>query len=102
MKPFKLAISILVFPLIAFAQTDSGYECSMGELVRRVAIERNESGPVICEIAYYKDNESPGERQVLWNAENDAAYCDARLAEFSEKLEGWGWTCVARNEDATD
>ena len=94
MKLLKIAISLLVFPLIAVAQTSSGFECTMGEHVRRVIVERNDSGPVICEVAYYKDTESPGVRQALWNAENDASYCEDRLAEFAEKLEGWGWTCV--------
>ena len=34
------------------------------------------------------------EDQVLWSAQNDAAYCDFKAKGFVEKLEGWSWTCV--------
>jgi hypothetical protein len=102
MKPFKFAISLLVFPLFAIAQTGQGIECTMGEQVRRVVVESDVPAPLICEVAYYKDTEAPGERQALWNAQNDAAYCDARSEEFVAQLEEWGWTCAARAENDTE
>jgi hypothetical protein len=95
MKLPTFALGLLGFPLIAVAQSDERYQCTMGDSTRRVVIERQGSEPVPCEVAYYKDNEAPGERQVLWNASVDAAYCGARAAEFVSRLEGMGWSCVA-------
>jgi len=55
---------------------------------------------VPCEVHYYKDTEVPGEGQVLWRASNDAGYCEAKAAEFFEKLRGMGWTCWSDSEGA--
>ena len=95
MKLPTFVLGLLGFPLIAVAQSDERYQCTMGDLTRRVAIEREGSAPVPCEVAYYKDSEAPGERQVLWNAASDTSYCGARAAEFVSRLEGLGWNCVA-------
>ena len=61
---------------------------------------------------YYKDSEAPGERQVLWTADNESGYCESKTEEFIDKLEGWGWSCetgstpgpepAAREADDTD
>ena len=94
--------ALLTFPLIAVAQSADSYVCTMGELTRRVAVERSGSTPAACEVAYYKDSEAPGERQVLWNAQNDGSYCGARATEFVSQLEGWNWQCAAASmEPAT-
>ena len=92
-----LPVSVLLFsvPLIAVAQSDPQYQCTMGELTRRVAVEREGSAPVPCEVAYYKETEAPGQREALWNAANDATYCASRATEFVARLEGLGWQCVA-------
>jgi hypothetical protein len=47
-------------------------------------------------VHYYKDTEMPGERQVLWRAQSEEGYCEARAAEFVERLRGMGWTCWAQ------
>ena len=107
MKSLIAGFALLMVPLIAVAQSNDSYECTMGGLTRRVAVEREGSAPVPCEVAYYKDTEAPGQREVLWNAENDTAYCGARITEFVSRLEGLGWDCnaasaetpAARNED---
>ena len=94
MQGKKLAILLtLIAPAIALAQGAQSYQCTYGDLERRVEIlyETSESGP--CEVHYYKDSESPGDRQVLWSASNESGYCEARTEEFIAKLEGWGWDC---------
>ena len=95
MKLQFFAFALATIPVIAVAQPDDRYECTMGELTRRVVIERQGGAPVPCEVVYYKDSEAPGERQVLWNAAVDASYCGARATEFAARLEGLGWSCVA-------
>ncbi|MGD8340510.1 MAG: hypothetical protein PVH89_06980 [Gammaproteobacteria bacterium] len=110
MKLQSFALALAMVPVIAAAQSDERYQCTMGELTRRVAIERQGDAPVPCEVAYYKDSEAPGERQVLWNAAVDTSYCGSRAAEFVSRLEGLGWSCVAaapaeesaRSEDAAE
>lgn len=93
MKLCALTFGLLTIPLLAAAQSNNGYQCTMGELARRVVVERSGSAPVPCEVAYFKDSEAPGERQVLWSADNDAGYCDARATEFVARLESLGWQC---------
>jgi hypothetical protein len=100
MKLHTFFFALLTVPLIAAAQSNDSYECTMGDLVRRVSVDREGSAPVPCEVAYYKATEAPGERQVLWSAANDAGYCDARAAELVSRLEGWGWQCAEANAES--
>lgn len=99
MKLLTTFFALLTVPLLTVAQSGTAYECTMGDLVRRVAVEREGTAPVPCEVAYYKVTEAPGEREVLWSAENDAAYCGERSAEFRGRLEGLGWSCAAATAD---
>jgi hypothetical protein len=100
MKLHAALIALLTIPMIATAQTNTNYRCTMGELIRRVVVDRDTAAPVPCQVAYYKDSEAPGERQVLWSAENDASYCEARATEFVAQLENWGWQCGAPESSA--
>lgn len=105
MKSHTSIFALLAIPLIAVSQSNDAYECRMGGLARRVIVEREGSAPIPCEVAYYKDNEAPGERQALWRAENDPAYCSARATELVSRLRGWGWQCTvadAEPEAVTD
>ena len=83
---------ITIVPGFALAQ-GAGTECSYGEMVRRVVIMSEPGVSVPCEVHYYKDSEAPGEQQVLWRADNEEGYCEARVEEFLAKLTGWGWNC---------
>ena len=31
--------------------------------------------------------------QTLWTAQSESGYCEARVDEFIEKQESWGWNC---------
>ena len=86
---FLLSLTTLL-PALAFGQD---FRCSQGGLERRVSIVYETGVAVPCEVHYYKDSEAPGERQVLWTANNESGYCETKTQEFIEKLEGWGWSC---------
>ena len=98
----KQAIAILITfaPGVLLAQGVS-YQCTFGDLQRRVEIFTEPGVSVPCEVHYYKDTEAPGERQVLWSASNQEGYCEQKTEEFVAKLEGWGWDCD-RGEAATE
>ena len=100
----KLIIAALAMcgPCLALAQDADKYQCSYGELQRRVEIYTEPGVAVPCEVHYYKDTEAPGETQVLWSAGNDASYCASKSAEFVAKLVGWGWNCESGVDAASD
>ena len=90
----KYVITLLaVIPCLALGQGQSSYQCSFGELQRRVEILTEPGVSVPCEVHYYKDTEAPGEKQVLWSAGSQKGYCEAKTEEFIAKLEGFGWDC---------
>jgi len=94
MHPKNLAfVAVFILPVIAFAQDPQKYQCTSGELTRRVEIFSEPGVAVPCEVHYYKDTEAPGEHQVLWSAQNDAAYCAGKAQEFIAKLTEMGWNC---------
>lgn len=84
-----LAVFLLSFSLPAWSVT----ECSQGELTRTVAVVYTDPGqPVPCEVLYEKPTEQ--QTMTLWRAQNEAGYCEARAADFVEKLVDLGWQCV--------
>ena len=88
-----LVLLTAMLPSISFGQDSQNYQCTQGDLQRRVEIVHEGGNPVPCEVHYYKDSQAQGERQVLWRAMNDSGYCESKAREFIEKLEGWGWSC---------
>jgi len=89
---------LLVLPALAangfvLAQDNGPWQCSNGDLLRRVEVHYQAGGAMPCEVRYFKDTEAPGEHQVPWSAQSEAGYCEARAGEFVSKLEGWGWSC---------
>lgn len=95
-------ITALILPVLAFSQDQQKYQCTSGELTRRVEIFSEPGVAVPCEVHYYKDTEAPGERQVLWRAQNDAAYCASKTQDFIAKLTEMGWNCGQETEDAEE
>jgi hypothetical protein len=90
---YIIALLTLVAPGLALAQDDGKYQCSYGELQRRVEILTEPGVTVPCEVHYYKDTEAPGEKKVLWSADAQEGYCESKTAEFIANLESWGWDC---------
>jgi hypothetical protein len=91
----KLLVVILaaMIPSLSLGQGTQNYQCTNGELIRRVEIIYETGVAVPCEVHYHKDTEAPGERQVLWSAYNESGYCERKTREFIAQLEGWGWEC---------
>ncbi len=94
---FLLAVAV---PVAAFGQGTTSYQCSHGDLQRRVEILTEPGVTVPCEVHYHKDTEAPGERQVLWSATSEEGYCERKTEEFIAKLQGWGWDCGAAEAPA--
>ena len=90
-----IALLALAVPCVAIAQDAGKYQCTNGDLVRRVEIFTEPGMTVPCEVHYFKDTEAPGETQVLWSAQAEAGYCEIKAEEFISKLKGWGWSCDA-------
>lgn len=86
-----LCVFLLTFlPGVLLAED---YQCTIGNLQRRVEILYEGAGSVPCEVHYYKDAAAQGERQVLWRALNEEGYCESKAQEFIAKLEDMGWAC---------
>lgn len=98
----SIALLAFVIPGIAIAQDAGTYQCTHGDLVRRVEILTEPGLTVPCEVHYYKDTEAPGESQVLWSAQAEEGYCNAKAEEFVARLQGWGWSCGANAAPAPD
>jgi hypothetical protein len=94
MKKISLVvITAAILPFGSLAQEQSNYQCSHGDLKRRVEIVYETGVTVPCEVHYYKDTEAPGERQVLWRALKEQGYCEEKTQEFIRQLASWGWSC---------
>ncbi|MDE0660271.1 MAG: hypothetical protein OXI79_11545 [Gammaproteobacteria bacterium] len=76
--------------------------CTMASLERTVELRYEILRDAVpCEVRYAKPTEGIGE-QVLWRAEREAGYCEARFGEFVDKLRGFGWSCGEATADVTD
>lgn len=87
----RILIGILFticFSQMAFAGTAT--ICTQGGMERKIEVVYLGADTVPCEVRYTKF----GDTQVLWNAQAEEGYCEAKAAEFVEKLRGWGWECV--------
>jgi hypothetical protein len=83
-----------LLPVVALAQPDTAFECTMNDLVRRLEIVYETDAPVPCEVRYSKLSEAPGRTDVLWRARNESGYCESRARAFVAELEAWGWRCA--------
>lgn len=93
LRPWTALFGMLL-PATLFAQNPSDFECSFGDLNRRLVIVTEPGVSVPCEVHYYKEDEAPGQHQVLWRAVNEAGYCEHQADQFKLKLIEWGWTCT--------
>jgi hypothetical protein len=95
MKKFTLTIlTAAALPGLSLAQDNNNFNCSNGDLQRRVEIVYETGVTVPCEVHYYKDTEAPGERQVLWRALQQEGYCEEQTRQFITQLASWGWDCT--------
>jgi hypothetical protein len=90
---FGITVILAALALPATANAES-WICEHGNLVREISVERETASPVPCAVKYDKKSEGLG-TSVLWTANTDAAYCDAKANGLAEKLQGLGWSCTA-------
>lgn len=100
MKSTASMLLVLILPLSAIA---ADYDCYYGNLHRQIEIIYEPGLAVPCEVHYYRDASDRDSREVLWRAQNESGYCEARTDELVAKLENLGWQCsVAGAEDEAD
>ena len=87
----SLVLAALVLPTTAIAES---WICEQGNLVREIKVERATEAAVTCSVVYDKASEGQS-ADVLWTANADGAYCDAKADGLAEKLNGFGWSCTA-------
>ncbi|PCK08487.1 MAG: hypothetical protein COA42_09020 [Alteromonadaceae bacterium] len=87
-------IYVLVFGslvLSASANANRSYVCSNAGQTREIHIVYDEPGKEVpCSVLYKKADDE----RVLWSAQQQLGYCESKAAEFAEKQESWGWSCV--------
>ena len=98
-KKLLITSTTLAGLLAASAAFANPTVCTNSGLTRTVEVVYEMEGQdTPCEVIYNKQTE--GTQSSLWRANNEAGYCEARAAEFIDKLEGWGWDCNAEAADA--
>ena len=63
--------------------------CQHGEQQRKVEVVYPMGTPIPCEVHYTKASGT----QVLWKAEGESGFCEAKASALIEKQKGWGWQC---------
>ncbi len=75
--------------------------CSYGDLSRTIEVVYSDPGqPVPCEVIY--DKSAEGTIETLWQANNEAGFCEAQARALAAKLSGMGWQCEAEVPGATN
>ncbi|MGH1486599.1 MAG: hypothetical protein ACRBCI_10295 [Cellvibrionaceae bacterium] len=84
-----LLIASTIGSHIAYA--DTTYICLFNGDERMIKVAYTYSDSTVpCEVIYEKNTGS----QVLWSAQSEAGYCEAKAVAFVEKQRGWGWDCA--------
>lgn len=102
MKTLCVLIVALMTSNIASAQEQTRFACTNGSLTRVIEIKYETGVTVPCEVHYSKPDEGQTEAEVLWRARNEAGYCEARTADFVERLQDLGWVCSGAAAPADD
>jgi hypothetical protein len=89
MKIFFSILITICFCQVAFA--DTSYVCTNGGMERKVEVVYLGTEKVPCEVRYTKN----GNTEVLWTAQVEEGYCEAKAADFVGKQRGLGWVCEA-------
>ena len=96
MRIFIGMLFTVCFSQVALANTT--YVCTHGDMERRIEVVQLGAAAVPCEVRYTKN----GNTEVVWNAQAEEGYCEARAAEFVEKQRGWGWECSKSEPGAVE
>jgi hypothetical protein len=96
MNQFKYGLSVVMLGLVLVpaAGYANSWSCKHGNILREVKIEYSGESPVPCKVVYNKPDEDKSSK-VLWNAESEQGFCEAKAKAFVAKLESWGWACTS-------
>jgi hypothetical protein len=94
----KRAALVLGLGVAGAWQTTSAaeFDCRHGDLMRRVEVNTGDAVQnAACEVRYWRNASAPGDGEVLWRANQDLDFCDAKARDLLARLEAGGWTCTA-------
>ncbi|WP_111642115.1 hypothetical protein [Marinimicrobium alkaliphilum] len=97
MKTRTLTCTLLLL-LAGAAQASDAivYHCSLGDDERIVSVVYSEPGQALpCDVTY----ERGGEVETLWQARNQAGYCEEQAQNFVAQQVAWGWECGRHSPD---
>lgn len=80
---------ILLISPACLAEDAIRYLCQSGEQQRIIEVIYNGENAVPCEVHYQRN----GLNDVLWQADNEAGYCEQQAQTFVDKQQAWGWQC---------
>ena len=70
------------------------YACLRDDMTRILYVEYlGGPGQAPCTVVYEKRPPEPSSRVFLWNAEENARFCEDNARDLVEKLRDWGWKC---------
>lgn len=90
----------LAGPAMAETADNTNYACHRDDLLRNVLVVAEPREGVACEVRYEKKSEG-GRADVLWHAQNDAAFCREQAEALTGRLAQAGWTCLKGNQTAS-
>ncbi|MCB1926118.1 MAG: hypothetical protein KDJ27_20695 [Gammaproteobacteria bacterium] len=89
------AIGVFLLVAHAVAAADDAWTCSKGALERSVTVYYPQAPATVpCRVYYGKRDENVIPR-VIWSADHDSGYCEAKADAFVNRLRSWGWSCSA-------
>jgi hypothetical protein len=94
----RRAALVLVLGVAGTWQTTlaAEFECRHGDLMRRVEVNTGDAvQDAACEVRYWRNASAAGDGEVLWRANQDLDFCDAKARDLLGRLERGGWTCTA-------
>ena len=90
-KRLSVFLPVLLLPCLPLQAAENySYLCTYETGRRKIeVVYLQQDSAVPCEVRYIKDSIS----NALWNAQQEAGYCESKAEAFVEKIKGWGWSC---------
>jgi|SRR5690554_3140648 len=86
---------LCALPMLAVGSENYRYLCLLDNEQREIEVAYLLPDQTVpCEVRYRKDHEAP---EVLWRANNQEGFCEARAQELMEKQSNWGFACEGEN-----
>lgn len=81
---------ILLSAVSGIAQADHGYDCRMGDKLRKIEVVHEAGKP--CDVLYTREGETAA--TALWTYAHQTDQCPVKAKFLADKLTGFGWTCT--------